>query len=195
MRTISDTWAGAITATKREIVGKAELYNGSALSATFLPTDDLISVEIERKCPDGKFFGYAVLQAVTVKIFDSTRAKDISEGQILKCYIGYQGVTAPEYMSFPQFIIYSVERDETDNSLTIKGWDAMHQLANAKYSSVSITAPFTLEAFASKIAENVGITVEWENASTLRNINYTATTLPNLDGKENLRELTAAIVS
>ena len=149
MQTMSENWNASISADCREVKGKVELYQGSTLLSTFLANDNLLSIDIERNCASGKFFGYSILQQATVKILDTQRALNVAEGQILKCYIGCKVGNSDEYVSFPSFYISSVERDENDNSLTLKGWDIMHQIALKTSSEINLTAPYLLDFFAS----------------------------------------------
>ena len=101
MLTTSNAYKTAITASKRSIKAKAELYNGSALAATYTQNDFIKSIDIERVGEDSKFFGFGVSHKMNIKLIDVNREKDISTANNFIVNIGLDTADGVIYTKFP----------------------------------------------------------------------------------------------
>ena len=68
MLTMTNNYNNAINASKRIIKAKAELFDVSALVATYTQKDAIKSINIERVGEDSKFFGVGITHKVNIKL-------------------------------------------------------------------------------------------------------------------------------
>lgn len=173
----------------RTVIGRVELFEGSALLHTFSHTDALSNFTLSR-AGEKNFFGYGISQELEVKLVDRERAIDITDEQILKTSFG---VDDTFIYPNPQFYVTEVQRDENTNELTVKAQDILHKAKSHTVSELGLVAPYTIEDVAEAI-------VDFFDLSTVRKVNVTDTSFEteypegaNFDGAETLREVLDAI--
>ena len=171
--------------------GKVEIYKNSTLSNTFLPEDNLSSIQIERTPNHGTFFGYTICQKATVKLIDKDNSIEVSNGDDLKIYLG----TETEYAGNPIFTVNEITRDEVKRTINIVAYDLIGDAANYTQSELTIAYPITLSGYADIVANFLGTTVKWDNVSFV-DISFDGTTnIPNFGGTETLREVLNGIAA
>lgn len=143
-----------LTSPARSIVGKVELYKGSTLSQTFLHTNALSSFTVSR-AGSPKFFGFGVCQELEMKLIDQARAINVIENDILKVSFDVEGDTV---YPTPQFYVSSeIVRNENNNELLIKAYDATYKAKNHAISELGLTPPYTIATVATRIASFLGL--------------------------------------
>lgn len=172
----------------RKITARVEVYNASALVDTFTYSDKLISVNIERVCEEGKFFGFGICQKLNVKILDSNREVDyLTTQHSIKIAFG----TGSEYVyTTPTFYVTQSRRDENTNELTIYGYDLIYD-ASARYTSeLQISAPYSPLDLAAVCATTLGAA-----GTDIKGLGSTETCFEkvyaggaNFEGTESLRD-------
>ena len=168
----------------RRIKGKVELYNNSTLSQTFSYDDNLQEITIERTGDKGKFFGFGVCQKLTMKVFDRTGALDIPIGQNL--IVKFSAAAESDYIRIcPEFIISTVERNETGNIITVSAYDALDAAAKHAISEITLTVPYTIKTVCEAISSFLGLSSDITDSSFDTEYNTGA----NLSGNETLREI------
>lgn len=187
MQTVSENWNADITALARSVVGKVELYDGSTLLSTFLHTDALSSIKIEKTAVSGSFFGYSISQKATVTLIDKDGAIAIGKGNILKLYLG----TATEFVNAPDFMVSEVQRDEIKKTLTVTAYDSIEATSSRKQSELQIEYPITIRGVADAIASAMGLSVTWEvgEGNALADTEYTEDSQLSLSGTETFRDM------
>jgi hypothetical protein len=183
----------AINASTRFIKAKAELYNDSALVATYTQNDAIKSITIERVGEDSKFFGIGITQKINIKLIDVNREINLTTDNYFKIQLGIQlNDDSIEYISFPKFYITEVNRDENTNELSITAYDVLNKAKTAVINDLELVKPYTIkniiEAVETKIGANSVIIPEDIEAFDLE---YTDGA--NFEGTEKLQDvLTAA---
>lgn len=188
MITMSQNWEANITASSREIKAKVELFNGSTLAETFLPTDKLVSIKVEKTPANGAFFGYTICQKATITVLDINEDTVITKGNILKIYLGTQN----EYVKLCDFYADEITRDEVKKVITITAFDIIQKTSNYLQKELNIALPITLTGYAQTVAAFMGLEAEIDNSI---DIQYTVETPPNFEGNESLREVITAIAA
>lgn len=187
MITANENIKGMINSPVRKITAKVELYEGSTLVDTFSYNDKLMNFTVERVCEEGKFFGFGICQHAQVQVLDVNREIDyINTKYSMKISYGVNGVYTQAH---PTFYITQSRRDEKTNELVIYGYDLIYPASAHNVSEISIETPYTLEAFAAKVAEKLKSTAIFRRlgeAETNRTTTYP--TGANFDGSESLRE-------
>ena len=181
----------------RQVKGKAELYDGSALINTFNYTDALKSFDIER-VGAAKFFGFGVCQKANIKLIDVNREFDITTANSFKLYLGANS----DYISpFPTFHVTEVNRNENTGELSITAYDLINEAAAHTTSEVimpsryeeEVVSGYTIYEYATACASLIGIeTIE------LVNVDDSSFDLyfeggANIEGSETIREILNAI--
>ena len=191
MLTTSNSFKTAITAPKRSIKAKAELYNGSALAATYTQNDYIKSIDIDRVGEDSKFFGFGVSHKMNIKLIDVNRDKDISTTNSFISYIGLETSDGVIYTKFPRMYVTEVHRDENTNELSITAYDLLYQTKSRTVSELALTAPYTVGEFITACGALLGVSVAF--SSTIDTFSLSYTDGANFEGTETIYEaLTAA---
>lgn len=182
----------AINASTRFIKAKAELYNDSALVATYTQNDAIKSITIERVGEDSKFFGIGITQKINIKLIDVNREINLTTDNYFKIQLGIQlSDDSIEYISFPKFYITEVNRDENTNELSITAYDVLNEAKTAILNDLGLTKPYTIK----NVIEAVGVkfgansVVIPEDIPTF-NLEYTDGA--NFEGTETLQEVLKA---
>lgn len=189
MRTTGASWLSDITAPSRVCKGKAELYRGSDLINTFLPTDILKSIQIEKTPLDGHFFGYTICQKAIIELLDKNNTLDVEKGDKIHAFLG----TENELIGNPTFYVEEVTRDEVKHNVKIVAYDLINQASKHLFSELDVVFPVTPRGYSNIIANKLGTTALWNASEGNLALTYTADTQPNLSGSETLREVLAAL--
>ena len=172
-----------LNAISREIRGRVELYEGSALLDTFTYDGALQSYVIERIGESNKFFGFGVCQKCTVKLRDKERAINIKKGQGIEVVFG----VAENYLyTCPIFFVEDVKRDENTNEITVIAYDALYGASKHTVSEVTARAPYTIRTFTHECAAIIGVPLAELN-NEIFDVSYP--TGANFDGAETIREV------
>jgi hypothetical protein len=183
MISANETVLNNLNAPVRRIKARAELYNGSALAATYTQADRIKSLQIDRVGEDSKFFGFGVCQKLNLKLIDKDRELSFSTAE---CF----NISFDEMQLFPLFHITEVHRDETTNELSITAYDALEGAAARYTSEITLEAPYTLGEYATACGALLGLEMV---LPAFEMFNYTYSTGANLEGSETIREALNAI--
>lgn len=184
MLATTSAYNSAISASVRKIKAKVELYNGSALVATYTQADKVISFDIQRVGEDGKFFGFGICHRLNVHLIDVQREINISTANTIKISLGAElpdGTT--EYKIYPTFQVSEVHRDENTNELSITAYDAIYKASEHTVSELVLTKPYTIKQFVEACAAVLGVSATGHTNFILSYENGA-----NFDGTETLRE-------
>lgn len=123
----------------RSIKARVEMYQDledgtSALVDTFAHDGDLISFKIDRAGDENKFFGFGIIQKITIRLRDINREKNITTSNYFKIY--YEA--GEEFAAHPYFYVSEVHRDEKTNELSITAYDALYQASKHAVDEVMI---------------------------------------------------------
>ena len=192
MIAMTTNYNDAINASTRIIKAKAELFNVSALVATYTQNDAIKSINIERVGEDSKFFGIGVTHKTNIKLIDVNRAINLTTDNYFKIHLGIQLKDGSiKYISFPKFYITEVNRDENTNELSITAYDVLNEAKIAVVNDLELAKPYTIknviEAVGVKIGANSVIIPE---DITAFNLEYTDGA--NFEGTEKLQEVLKA---
>ena len=181
----------------RTIKGKVVLLNSTTLPKptkhTFNNTDKLKSFKIERVGESGKFFGFGIVQKLTVNIIDTERRITVADGDEMQAHLTATDVYPEALNIYPTFFVNANEakRNENTNELTIVGYDYLASATQHTFSELNLTAPYTLYDIAMEITE---LLTGGEYPVARRNMGGIglSLTLPNganYDGTETLKEV------
>ena len=195
-----NNWLGNVSSYSREMKGKVELFKSGSTSphTTLLPTDRLVSIQIEKTPVQGKCFGFIVAQKAIIKAIDKDDELDLEKNDGLGVYFGVidkVGNKGTLWAGLPPFYIEDVVKDEVTGVKTITAYDILHKTNTMFQEQLEITFPITIKEYAYKIAEALqcnGITWETKTAEPI-DIQYTEELQPNVEGTETFWELLTAI--
>lgn len=196
MLTLSNTHAQKINSPVRSIFARVELYNSSStLAATYNYNDALISYSIERVGDETKFFGYGICQKINVKLRDVERSISITTDNYLKTSITSIENSAENYVyPYPIFYVSEVHRNENNNELSITAYDSLYKAAKHTVSELNLTAPYTIEEFATACATLLGLSLSIVNiADTDTCFDTSYDKGANFDGTETIRDALNAV--
>ena len=196
MLTLSNTHAQKINSPVRSIFARVELYNSSStLAATYNYNDALISYSIERVGDETKFFGYGICQKINVKLRDVERSISITTDNYLKTSITSIENSAENYVyPYPIFYVSEVHRNENNNELSITAYDSLYKAAKHTVSELNLTAPYTIEEFATACATLLGLSLSIVNiADTDTCFDTSYDEGANFDGTETIRDALNAV--
>ena len=196
MLTLSNTHAQKINSPVRSIFARVELYNSSStLAATYNYNGALISYSIERVGDETKFFGYGICQKINVKLRDVERSISITTDNYLKTSITSIENSAENYVyPYPIFYVSEVHRNENNNELSITAYDSLYKAAKHTVSELNLTAPYTIEEFATACATLLGLSLSIVNiADTDTCFDTSYDEGANFDGTETIRDALNAV--
>ena len=149
-----------------------------------VPYQTLVSFSIERSVPNGKFFGYAVSQRVTIEVLGTSTAKKYNSIDIAI------GGLHQNQATLPRFYVDTVEYNSAKNTTTITGYDALEYYGSMIFKDSSFTYPMTLLSFAQAMVSRISSTL----SADFEGVNPTiAKETLNLDGTETYKDVFAAI--
>lgn len=183
---VNDDLVSKLTALRRTIKAKVELYNGSTLADTFAHDGALKEITLDRVGENAKFFGFGICQKAKVKVLDKDREKLITDTNTITVAFGVDDT----YLSaLPKFKVKEIERDENTNELTITGYDALYSAANFTVTELELEYPLTISDIAIKCATLIGLDDIDIRGGNFSDIYETI----NLEGTETIRNLLDAI--
>ncbi len=159
MIAMTNNYNDAINASKRIVKAKAELFDDSALVATYTQNDAIKSIKIDRIGVDSKFFGFGISHKMNIKLIDVNREINLTTNNFFKIQLGIQlNDDSIEYASFPKVYITEVNRDENTNELSITAYDVLNEAKTFTMDDLELTKPYTIrnvvEAVGAKIGAN-----------------------------------------
>ena len=170
----------------REVFGGVNIYSGSTVSSVLLPDDTLMSIKIERSAPNGKFFGFAASQKMTIEVLGVLK---LDKDTIIQPYFGAEDF---EPILYPYFYVDSVIVEDTTNKTVITAYDIISKADKLTIGEVDITYPITFSEYMNKLYLAIGaggLTLE----TTLGNTTYDEENgLVNVAGTESIRSILAA---
>ena len=173
----------------RIVKGRVEHLHGSTLT-TYLPTDKLQSIQIERTPTMGLYFGYTICQKAKIVLVDKDNEVEISKGDQLSIYLGN------EYGEIKNSTFYTddIKIDAVKHTVTIEAFDILGEADKHYISDLDIGTNITLKGYADSIGSYLGLAVKYMSFnSNFPNIAYTEAKQPNLSGSETLRSVLGAI--
>jgi hypothetical protein len=157
MIAMTTNYNDAINASMRIIKAKAELYDNSALVATYTQNDSIKSINIERIGEDSKFFGVGITHKVNIKLIDVNREITLTTDNYFKIQIGIElNDDSIEYVSFPKVYITEVNRDENTNELSITTYDVLNKAKTLTINDLELTKPYTIKNVVDAIGAKIG---------------------------------------
>ena len=176
----------------RHMVARVEVFNASTLAATYLHSDALKEITLERIGEENKFFGFGVCQKANVKLIDIERKKEITTENSLKLLYGDN---SGEYVAnAPLLYVSEVHRDENTNELSITAYDLLYKAAAHTVEELNLTS-YTIREFAQAAANLIGAAgiaiIGLAEGESCFDTAYP--TGANFDGTEGLREALNAI--
>ena len=187
MQTTTTNYKNSVKASMRIVDARAELYNGSALVATYTKSDAIKSITIDRTAEDSKFFGFGVIHKVNIKLIDVTRAINITTANHFKLSIGFKlSNGSVEYISFPYAYVTEVNRDENTNELSITAYDVLNKFKGNLTSELNLETPYTIKDFINACAALMGLTAVIPDSLEVFNTSYTDGA--NFEGSETIQE-------
>lgn len=176
----------------RTVKAKVELYKGSTLAHTFRYNDDLINFELSRMGDEGKFFGFGIVQKLTITLRDLERAYNIVKDDYFLLYIGANEEEIDYNTSqpfFPKFYVEEVKRDENTNELTIVAYDALYKASTIKTADINLELPYEMSTIVGWCAADLdkNITLDFEAVDDLDLL--FSETGANIEGTETAQEI------
>lgn len=198
MLPVSQLFKYAMVSPIRTFKAETDVHiNASDVSevTTFTHEDAIKTVEIQRVGDNSKFFGFGICQRLNMKIVDLDNSNAPLSGTTIKTRLGIVLPTGnTEFINFPTFTITERNRQEDEGLLSIVAYDKLNEAVNFKYADLDITPPYTINNLISKIAEVLGLGINFVNIPEddfAFNLIYTEG--GNFDGTENLREVLNSI--
>ena len=152
-------------------------------SGTTYTPDNLKSFKIERATPQGKLFGFAIAQKITVEVLGVV--SNIQKGDKIIASVGIKDATTN--VDLPNFYVESYEYSKVNNITTIIGYDIIGKSTNLVIGDIVFSYPITLKGYAQKVVAALGGLTDFAGVS------YNLASSPNLDGSETLQYVLGAI--
>lgn len=184
MLTLDTNKLASFLGLRREVTGGVQVYNGSSVTDTLLPSGKLASFTIENSAPQGKFFGFAVSQKLTIELIEQ---RSMAKGTKLQPYLAIKDNN--DYPALPYFYVDSVEIDSVNNKTKITAYDAIYFASKQQIGDISIEYPISLFGYATAVCGALNCVC---SAAMPVNPDLTQETV-NTDGTETLQEILAAI--
>lgn len=178
-----------IDSPSRELNARVELYEGSTLLQIFKYSDALKSVAVDRVGQQGKFFGFGVVQKLTVELMDKERAINITDKNTLELEFG---VDADYVYCYPFFKVTEVKRNENTNDLTITAYDALNDAATHTVKELELPTSYTIREFVIKCGKLLGLVINIEGV-TDSSFELNFETGANFEGTETIRQALDAV--
>ena len=159
----------------RHIAGSIK-YVHSGVEYELPASGGLKSFTIEKTSPQGKLFGFAVSQKITIEALGVY--ENIQKGDKLIPSVGIKDAT--NNVELPNFYVDTVEFNKVNNTTTIIGYDLLHSSNNFIVNDIDFTYPISLENYAIRTINFLG------GSATFEGYFYTIDTPPNYEGTEKL---------
>ena len=180
----------------RQIQARVELYQGSTLQGdgydrvllnTFPSSGALTEFKIERTGENSKYFGFGIIQKLTVKLLDKDRELNFEKGQVLE--VSY-GVENEFIYPYPPFLIEEISRDENNNNLTITAYDFLYKASEHRINEIEANF-YTIRSFVIMCATILNLPTKFDVSDPIFDQLYSNGA--NFDGTETLREALNAV--
>lgn len=191
MLAVTNNFKTAIQASKRQLAAKVELYTGSTLTATYMHTDAIKSITIDRTGEESKFFGFSVTHRFNIKLRDVTRTINVSTANHFKISLGLNVNGTYEYVSYPLAYVTEVNRDENTNELSITAYDLLNSAKTLLQSDLGLVAPYSIKNVAEACSGLLKASSVVIPELDIFNLEYP--TGANFEGSETLQEVIKAI--
>ena len=191
MLAVTNNFKTAIQASKRQFAARVELYEGSTLKATYMHTDAIKSITIDRTGEESKFFGFLVTHKFNIKLRDVPRTINVSTANHFKISLGLNVNGTYEYVSYPLAYVTEVNRDENTNELSVTAYDLFNKAKMLLQSDLGLTAPYTIKNVAEACSGLLNASSAVIPNLDIFNLEYP--TGANFDGSETLQEVIKAI--
>lgn len=175
----------------RQIRARVELYQGSTLQGddydrvllnTFPSSGALTEFKIERTGENSKFFGFGIIQKLTVKLLDKDRELNLEKGQVLE--VSYDVENEFVY-PHPPFLIEEISRDENSNDLTITAYDFLYKASEHRISELNLEF-YTMREFVQACAALLNMPIKFDTDEPAFDLSYPNGA--NFNDTETLRE-------
>lgn len=175
----------------RQIRARVELYQGSTLQGddydrvllnTFPSSGALTEFKIERTGENSKFFGFGIVQKLTVKLLDKDRELNLEKGQVLE--VSYD-VENEFIYPYPPFLIEEISRDENNNNLTITAYDFLYKASEHRISELNLEF-YTMREFVQACAALLNMPIKFDTDEPAFDLSYPNGA--NFNDTETLRE-------
>lgn len=191
MLAVTNNFKTAIQASKRQLAARVELYEGSTLKATYMHTDAIKSITIDRTGEESKFFGFIVTHRFNIKLRDVPRTINVSTANHFKISLGLNVNGTYEYVSYPLAYVTEVNRDENTNELSITAYDLLNSAKTLLQSDLGLTAPYSIKNVAEACSSLLKASSVVIPNLDIFNLSYP--TGANFEGSETLQEVLKAI--
>lgn len=191
MLAVTNNFKTAIQASKRQLAARVELYEGSTLKATYMHTDAIKSITIDRTGEESKFFGFLVTHKFNIKLRDVPRTINVSTANHFKISLGLYINNSIEYVTYPLAYVTEVNRDENTNELSITAYDLFNKAKMLLQSDLELTTPYSIKNVAEACSSLLNASSVVIPNLDIFNLEYP--TGANFDGSETLQEVIKAI--
>ena len=182
MLDVTDEYLDLFKAPSRHIKGSITYINNGN-QYELAPDNNLKSFKIEKTSPNGKFFGFAVSQKITIEAIGII--DNIQKGDKLIPSVGIK--EHDEDLLLPYFYVDTIEINKVNNTTTITGYDILHKADFINIGSLSFSYPMYISAYGRQVCEAFGAYGEFEESGLLLR------QAPNFVGNESLREVLTAL--
>lgn len=164
----------------RRIAGKVSYeYDGELVDIA--PENELVSFSIEKTSPDGKFFGFAISQKITIEALGIL--ENVHKGTKLVPFLGIK--ESAETVTLPNFYVEEVVYNKVKKTTTIVGYDI---LSKGKEFTINderfeFTYPLAVRDYTQALVTAIGGSMIFEG------INLDVIQEPNFEGSENLQTI------
>lgn len=183
MYSVTTDYLNAFKAPARRVTGSIVCKTSNNKIINIEPEGNLISFKIEKTAPQGKLFGFAVSQKITI---EALGAIELQKGDRLTPSIQSKDY-AMSVSTFPYFYVDTVEINKVKNTTIIVGYDLLHKLDSVSIDSIEFTYPIHAMDYAYNIVNSVGGTLDFKG------IVQEIPAEPNLNGNESARSVLAAL--
>lgn len=139
----------------RQLTGGVHVYTDGEITSTILPEDKLVQFTIERTAPNGKFFGYVMIQKLVIEVLGNYQ---LSKGTQLEPFVFPWDAedTAP----LPYFYVDTTDYDKVNKKTTITAYDILNRATAIMANTLELPARYTLEEYAHLAFAAIGAEAE-----------------------------------
>lgn len=185
MYPITDAGLDAYKSPARQITAFVRYRSTASDELVYLnPDDKLVNFTVERTSPNGKLFGFAVSQKITIEAVGSIT--DAKKGTVLTTIIQPKDESGGMVV-LPNFYVDTVEFNKVKNRTTIVGYDFLHKLDSVPIGDFEITYPTYARNYALDVVEPQGGYCEFGG------INHLIREAPNVSPTASARSVLAAL--
>jgi hypothetical protein len=179
---VSYDYLDLFKAKSRHITGSITYINNGN-QYVLAPNDNLKSFKIEKTSPNGKFFGFAVSQKITIEALGII--DNIQKGDKLIPSIGIKDFD--EDLLLPYFYVDTIDRSKVNNTTTITGYDILYKADYININTLSFEYPMYISAYGRQVCEAFGAYASFDESGFL------VKEAPNFGGNETLRSVLTEI--